>query len=254
MRVDRKSPQLDLPPLTARSVVLSTLLGAHPPELPVSALVRVGELFGIADGTLRVALTRLVAAGDLTASGGTYRLTGRLLERQRRQDESRSPRTRAWRGRWEIAVVSAERRSAGERAALRAELGALRLAALRDGVWIRPANLVREIPAPVADHCTLAEGEIRGEPRALAASLWDLDSWSATARAVLEAMAGATSPAKRITIAAAIVRQMVDDPLLPAELMPGDWPGPALRDAYDAFGLEFSDRLVDAVGAQPSLG
>ncbi|MDQ3757078.1 MAG: PaaX domain-containing protein, C- domain protein, partial [Actinomycetota bacterium] len=44
-------------PLTARSVLLSTLLGAHPPELPVQVLVRSGELFGMAEGTVRVALS-----------------------------------------------------------------------------------------------------------------------------------------------------------------------------------------------------
>ncbi|MDT4936583.1 MAG: phenylacetic acid degradation operon negative regulatory protein, partial [Pseudonocardiales bacterium] len=37
---DRNLPTIQ--PLTARNVVLSTLLGYHPPELPISALVRVG--------------------------------------------------------------------------------------------------------------------------------------------------------------------------------------------------------------------
>jgi len=59
-------------PLTARSVLLSTLLGYHPPELPVSALVRVAALFGIAEGTTRAALSRLVAAGDVAAADGTF--------------------------------------------------------------------------------------------------------------------------------------------------------------------------------------
>ena len=34
-------------PLTARSVVLSLLLGAHPPRLPVRDIVDAGEAFGI---------------------------------------------------------------------------------------------------------------------------------------------------------------------------------------------------------------
>ncbi|MCP9969263.1 hypothetical protein [Actinomadura madurae] len=83
---------LEIRPLTARSVVLSTLLGVHPPRLPARYLVRVGELFGIAEGTIRVALSRMVTAGDLVQSGGTYALTERLLERQARQDEARLPR------------------------------------------------------------------------------------------------------------------------------------------------------------------
>ena len=42
-------------PMTARSVVASTLLGIEPPRLPARILVRSGELFGIAEGTTRVA-------------------------------------------------------------------------------------------------------------------------------------------------------------------------------------------------------
>ena len=34
---------MELRPLTARSVVLSTLLGSHPPRLPARYLVRVGD-------------------------------------------------------------------------------------------------------------------------------------------------------------------------------------------------------------------
>jgi hypothetical protein len=76
-------------PLSARSVVLSLLLGSHPPELPVSAIVVAGELFDIAEPTLRVALTRMVANGDLERTDRTYRLNSRLAERQRRQDGRR---------------------------------------------------------------------------------------------------------------------------------------------------------------------
>ncbi len=96
---------LGLRPLTARSVVLSTLLGSHPPQMPVQSLVRVGGLFGIAEGTIRVALSRMTADGDLRQADGRYELTARLLGRQHQQDESRSPATRPWRGRWDVVVV-----------------------------------------------------------------------------------------------------------------------------------------------------
>ena len=85
------SKSLGVRPLKARSVVLSALLGFHPPRLPVRALIRIGQLFGITEGTIRVALTRMVADGDVVADNGAYRLSGRLLERQARQDESSSP-------------------------------------------------------------------------------------------------------------------------------------------------------------------
>ena len=54
--------------LTARSVIASTLLGTEPPRLPGRVLVRVGELFGITEGTIRTALSRMVASGELTST------------------------------------------------------------------------------------------------------------------------------------------------------------------------------------------
>src|ERR1700709_800870 len=93
-------------PLTARSVVLSTLLGYHPPALPVRVLVRVGALFDIAESTIRVALTRMVADGAVIAEYGVYRLSDRLLIRQERQEDDRAPRTVPWDGTWEMVVLT----------------------------------------------------------------------------------------------------------------------------------------------------
>jgi hypothetical protein len=81
----RVENELGLGPLDARSLALSVLLGSHPPVLPARALVALAELFGIAGGTMRTALSRMVAAGELEAADGRYRLAGRLLERQRAQ-------------------------------------------------------------------------------------------------------------------------------------------------------------------------
>ncbi|MFH9247644.1 PaaX family transcriptional regulator C-terminal domain-containing protein [Streptomyces lydicus] len=231
-------------PLTARSIVLSTLLGHHPPKLPARALVRVGELFGIAEGTVRVALSRMVAAGDLRQSDGSYALTDRLLARQARQDESRSPRTRAWRGDWEIAVVTTpEGRPAAERTALRQAMAALRLAELREGSWLRPANLDRPRPPVVTDQCTWLTGTPDGDPAALAARLWDLDGWAARAGALRSALDRAAPPADRFTVAAAAQRHLLTDPLLPEELLPPHWPGVPLRAAYAEFASELGELL-----------
>ncbi|MEF3114869.1 PaaX family transcriptional regulator C-terminal domain-containing protein [Streptomyces chrestomyceticus] len=234
---------LGLRPLTARSIVLSTLLGHHPPRLPARALVRVGELFGIAEGTVRVALSRMVAAGDLRQDDGTYGLTARLLERQARQDESRTPRTRHWAGAWEIAVVTAEARPAAERTALRQTMAELRFAALREGTWLRPGNLERTLPPVITRQCTLLTGAPDGDPAELARGLWDLDGWASRARALLAALSGATSPAVRFTVSAAVLRHLLADPLLPDALLPAGWPGSELRRRYDSFEAELRDLL-----------
>jgi phenylacetic acid degradation operon negative regulatory protein len=236
---------LKLRPLTARSVVLSTLLGCHPPQLPARLLVRVGEHFGIAEGTIRVALSRMVTAGDLVQINGAYRLTDRLLRRQARQDESRSPRTRAWRGGWEIAVITAERRPAAERAALRQAMAGLRLAELREGTWLRPANLSRPRPEIVTQQCTFLEGRPEQDSAELAASLWDLTGWAERAGALRAALDSASSLAEQFTVSAAVLRHLLTDPLLPEQLLPQDWPGPALRAHCDRFVADFERLLAD---------
>lgn len=132
MNVSEGPGEVDLRPLSARSVVLSLLLGTHPPELPVRDLLCAVEPLGVAGSTLRAALSRMVAAGDLRSTDAVYRLSDRLLERQRRQDAAVHPETRPWDGDWEMTVVTATGRGPAERAELRGELTALRLAELRE--------------------------------------------------------------------------------------------------------------------------
>ncbi|MFF2921304.1 PaaX family transcriptional regulator C-terminal domain-containing protein [Streptomyces celluloflavus] len=254
---DAGAGALALRPLTARSIVLSTLLGHHPPRLPARALVRVGELFGIAEGTVRVALSRMVAAGDLLQRDGSYGLTARLLARQTRQDASRSPRTRPWGGgrgeEWEIAVVAtAERRPAAERTALRQAMADLRLAELREGSWLRPANLDRPRPAVATEQCTWFTGTPDDDPAALVRRLWDLDGWAERARALLTALDRAGTPADRFTVAAAVLRHLLADPLLPGGLLPPDWPGDALRLRYAAFETELRELLRQFIEPRPT--
>ncbi|MFJ8635759.1 PaaX family transcriptional regulator C-terminal domain-containing protein [Streptomyces sp. NPDC093568] len=236
------SPQADeveLRPLSARSVVLSLLLGLHPPELPVKDLVSAVEPFGIAGSTLRAALSRMTAAGDLRRADTVYGLSDRLLERQRRQDDAVHPGTRPWGGDWEMVVVTATGRGAAERAELRTELTRLRLAELREGVWLRPANLLRTLPDldEVAQCYTARPGS---PARELAADLWPLDAWADTGHALLAHVAGAHRPSDRFTGFAALVRHLLADPVLPPELLPARWPGERLRDAYADYRRELA--------------
>lgn len=232
-------------PLSARSVVLSTLLGFHPPALPVRALIRVGALFGIAERTVRVALTRMAADGDVVAENGVYRLTERLVERQARQDESSWPHTRRWRGDWEMAVVTTSSRPLADRVALRRSIFALRLAELREGVWLRPANLARELPSNVADQCLFFYGHPEGDRLELTRSLWDLDAWAAEAHRLQAALEDATELKEGFLVTAEVFRHLLIDPVLPPELVPDDWPAPALRDQFGRFMTDYEARLKE---------
>src|SRR4051794_17571372 len=122
-------------PLSARSVMASLLLGRRPPRATAGDLVRWCGLFDVSPGTARVALHRMVAAGELTRSDAGYELAGRLGGRQEEQEASLEPRTRGWRAQWRMAVITADRRSAPERADLRERLRAARLAGWRGGGW-----------------------------------------------------------------------------------------------------------------------
>ncbi|MEU4984959.1 PaaX family transcriptional regulator C-terminal domain-containing protein [Streptomyces sp. NPDC021969] len=234
---------LALRPLSARSVVLSLLLGTHPPELPVRDLVRLVEGFDVGASTARAALSRMAAAGDLRRTDSGYRLSERLLERQRRQDEALRPHTRAWDGDWETLVITATGRGPAARAELRAGLTALRLAELREGVWLRPANLDRPLPAALDRVAERLVSRPDAPARELAARLWPLDAWADTARVLLAQVGRARRPADRLTAFAAVVRHLLADPVLPPELLPPDWPGTALRDAYARYQREQSGQV-----------
>ena len=227
--------------MTARSVVLSVLLGAHPAWATAAELVRLTADFGIKETTLRVALTRMVGTGDLVRSDNGYRLSDRLLARQRRQDAALHPVTRDWDGTWITVVVTAVGADARARAAMRTTLLHNRFAELREGVWMRPANLAEALPAQMAGKVRVLHSR-DDDPADLAATLWDLPGWSQTGRRLLREMDRATEVPDRFTVAAAMVRHLLTDPFLPVELLPDDWPADRLRDAYADFAADLVAR------------
>lgn len=230
--------------LTARSVVLSVLLGAHPAWATAGELVRLTADFDIRETTLRVALTRMVAAGDLVRSEDGYRLSDRLLSRQRRQDAAINPRLRTWNGVWTVLIITTVGVDARARAVLRAALQDRRFGELREGVWLRPDNLDDALPPEVTDVVRVLRAE-DGLPVELAGRLWDIGAWERTARELLETMAGAVAGPARFMAAARIVRHLLIDPVLPDELLPTGWPGGELRAAYAAFAGELAQRRRD---------
>lgn len=239
-------PDSGQPPLlSARSTVLSLMLGAHPARMSPADLTRAAEHFGIPAATVRVALTRAVAAGDLRREDGDYVLGERLVARQRHQDEAVEDAATRWDGSWEMAVVVVGGRPGPERAALRETLAGARLAELREGVWTRPANLRRDPPYAADPVLACFRAAPQVAPAELAARLWDLTGWAAEARRLGEVLAATREPAPRLAVAAQVVRHLTTDPLLPAALLPPRWPGPDLRAAYAAYQEEL--RVLGAV-------
>ena len=147
-----------------------------------------------------------------------------------------------------MAVVTVDRRGAPTRLALRDAASALRLAELREGVSIRPANL--EWPAGhelavIGEQCTWMRAAPEN-PAALAASLWDLEGWASEARALVARMKRGRASLDRddfdaipegFVTSAAVLRLLRADPLLPTALLPKSWPGAALRTRYEDYDL-----------------
>jgi phenylacetic acid degradation operon negative regulatory protein len=230
--------------MTARSVVLSVLLGAHPAWATAAELIRLTADFDIKEPTVRVALTRMVSAGDLVRSQDGYRLSDRLMARQRRQDDAINPRLKTWDGRWTTLVITSVGIGARTRAALRATLHENRYAELREGVWLRPDNLDIALPAEVRKRVRVLRAD-DADPAGLAATLWDLPGWAHAARRLLDEMASATDIPGRFVTAAAMVRHLLVDPVLPDELLPAHWPGQDLRAAYMSFAADLNARRVN---------
>jgi len=227
--------------MTGRSVVLSVLLGAHPAWATAGELLSLTSDFGIRESTVRVALTRMVASGDLVRSEDGYRLSDRLLARQRRQDDAINPRRRSWDGMWTTLVITSVGTDPRTRAALRNALQEKRFAELREGVWMRPDNVSVELGDAVSERVRLLRAYDEA-PVELAARLWDLSGWASAGREMLTALAESRDVPGRFVIAAAIVRHLLSDPVLPDELLPEDWPGAALRTAYENFAAEMVAR------------
>jgi phenylacetic acid degradation operon negative regulatory protein len=254
-RNTQTSVTLPVKPFTTRSILASTLLGSHPPVLPVRVLVRSAALFGISEGTVRVALTRMVNNGELQTNGdGRYELIGHLRRRQTRQDQSRTGvSNNSWNGDWEMGVIDiVEARSAAARADLRAAFKRLRLNELREGVWLRPANLD---PKRLPDDRLLADESTRWflaqptDPKNTARRLWELDTWNAIANTLLDqlrveskALKQASSDgelATAFTLSASVLRHLQADPLLPNNLLPKTWLGAKLRENFETFDVVF---------------
>ncbi|MCH9701092.1 MAG: PaaX domain-containing protein, C- domain protein [Actinomycetia bacterium] len=227
--------------MTARSVVLSVLLGAHPAWATAGQLLLLTSDFGIRESTVRVALTRMVGAGDLVRSEDGYRLSDRLLARQGRQDEAINPRRRPWDGTWTTLVITSIGTDARTRATLRNTLQDKRFAELREGVWMRPDNVEVELGREVTERVRVLRASDEA-PAELAARLWDLSGWASAGQEMLTAMSEADDVPGRFAVAASMVRHLLADPVLPHELLPEGWPGDELRAAYENFAAELFAR------------
>lgn len=277
---------LAIRPLNARSLVLSVLLGLPRPRLEASAIARLAELSGVAAGTMRTAVSRMVGTGELTLVDGGYELAGRLLARRAAQDVGRRPAGDAWDGTWWVVTTLPASRDLATRRDFRVAMANARMGELRPDTWLRPANLAG--PGAV-EGAVVVRGQLSGAPGTeVVRRLWDLEALGTHCRRLLAAIddgihalgsavhaPGDSPPAQvlggssaqvppggspaqvlggGIALTAAVVRFLRVEPLLPDELVPAGWPADELRRRYGELDRALGRVLRDALGvaAQPS--
>ena len=220
------------PTLSARSVLLSLLLGMETGSLPVSAIINVIEPLGFTAPTLRTALSRMVVNGDLKNFDGVYTLESKHQVRKRTQEEKVNPKFMVEETGWSMAVITATGRSASSRTITREILYEYRYAELCNGVWLRPDNLIKKLPL-------LNEIQVftvkHDDEQYIVNCLWDLEVWAAEANLIIDALNYENEPNTRFLAAAAAVRHLKTDPVLPIRLQPNNWPAKDLLKAYKIY-------------------
>jgi len=226
---------------TPRSLIVDLLSTLRRGSMPVAALCQAGALFGIAEGSLRVALHRLQAEGRVESDErGQYRLGAAAAPVQsvvagwRELDR----RTRAWNGRWIAVHAAAPRR---RRTRFDPTAHALRLFGferLAPALHVRPANLregtegVRSAlyALGLPDDALVCElGELDPATDARARSVWNGDalvrSYRAARREIeasstrLPERSEAEAMVESFQLGGRVLQQLVLDPLLPAPLV-----------------------------------
>lgn len=255
-------------------MVLDLLSAVGGRAIPVRALVRAAELFGITENNLRVALARLVADGKVERNErGSYGLSVAAEPVQRRvvSWSRRDDRVVPWSGGWVAAHVGALPR--GERARGKRRRQALSFAGMRElspGLFVRPDNLRGGVAAVRAELgelgmdagawvCGLSELDTAMDGRAR--TLWAEDALDdgyvetserlAKSRAQLDDVPLEQAVVECFLLGGRAIRQLAYDPLLPEPIV-----RPELRRAlvqemgrYDVAGRRIWRKFMRAQGA-----
>ncbi len=232
--------------LAAGDLVLDILSTHDARQVSVAALCRAGEVCGLREQNVRVALNRLVRQGKIAnPARGVYALNagGRGLFAEVENWLRKEQRAVAWQGGWVGVVDGAVPRR--EKTLWRRHERALALRGFRalgdSGMQVRPDNLhggVAALRADLDDLGLAAQASVIGvtglseRDDAVARGLWDLAALEALYRDMLDRLQRSQAGLDRqpleaaacesLLLGRAAIRSIVHDPLLPDALMGGD--------------------------------
>lgn len=227
--------------LSAKSLILSLISSTDTDRQMIGSLIHAGELFGIEPATMRVAATRLLKDGLLQSPERGVYVPGpksQALTRRVQQWRDVGDKMVAWNGDWLVAMTHQLGRR--DRRQLRTRERALALFGYQEaevGLWVRPANLARDIDAhrqdlvgigadetiPVLRISEMSAPDLRGWP-----DLWSAQALEQSYRAAIRSMteslgriaslSAADAARETLLIGQAVIRAINFDPLLPLEL------------------------------------
>jgi phenylacetic acid degradation operon negative regulatory protein len=227
--------------------------------IPSASLVAVLGQFGVSGANTRAALSRLTREGafEVTKEGRRtfYRFTSQAAERA-------ATRGRLlmrfgldwphWDGRWTCVAFALPEDANRVGPVLRTRMRRLGLSQLYDGFWVSPHDVTRRarslldglgVTCSTVLRTDLADLDTQGRSPADAWNLSALHAAYADFATEIETFlgrldGGGIEPAEALTARTALTlrwRKFVyDDPRLPLELLPADWPMPAARDRFVA--------------------
>ena len=228
---------------TAKSLTLDLLSSLRGGAMPVSALVAAARLFRIDENALRVAIARLLGAGQIARDErGQYRLgeAAHAIDRRVLGWRAAEQRIARWQGGWWLvragALPPARSRECKQRARALSLLG---FAELAPGLALRPDNLrasVAELRGELRDlglerdalvaHVT----ELDAGSEARARGLWKREAFAESylrslselevSEARLAGLAEERAMVESFLLGGRVIRELVLDPLLPEPLAP----------------------------------
>jgi phenylacetic acid degradation operon negative regulatory protein len=236
----------------------------------VGSLIALLEPFGLTEGTVRTALSRMVKKGWLEARRDGRHSYYSLTPRGRRLLEEGTERIfhpawpEHWDGHWFLLAYSIAQGNRSLRDRLRDRLAWLGFGSIGNGVWVSPHDVGPQV-AEVAESLGLGNRYVGFRAQRVAgesvddivARCWDLEALAAGYReftkrwAPLLAGVASTAPAVercfalRFDLIHEYRRFPLEDPYLPRTLLPDPWAGDAAADVF----RDLHDRLVGPADA-----